>query len=211
MRGWSYAIIGEKLRIGKGTLSDWLRDVPYSPNATVRKRIKEGPAKSAMLRNQSKRASIASARSTALKTIGQLSKRDLLLLGLGLYIGEGTKSCECVQFVNADPNVICLIMRWFREVCGVPLAHFAIAVHIYPDTDEQAALQFWSNITKIPLGQFRKTQRDARLNKSHKLKNKLPHGTALITVKSCGKIELGVGLHRKIMGWIAAAQNDMRA
>ena len=65
-------------------------------------------------------------------------------------------------------------------------------------------------MTNIPLSQFGKTQIDARENKSNKKKRKLPYGTAHLTIKSIGNRNNGVLLHRRIVGWIAAINRQMR-
>ena len=42
-KGHSYNLISLKLNISKSTLSYWLKEVPYTPNKEVLKRIKLGP------------------------------------------------------------------------------------------------------------------------------------------------------------------------
>lgn len=200
--GWSYNVIAQRLHVSKSTLSHWLREIPYSPNATIIKRVKEGPLKSAILRNQKKLATIASIKKKAASEIDVISKRDLFMLGLGLYIGEGTKLYENIRLINSDPDIIKLGVMWFNKICGVPRENFSMSIHIYPDIDEKKAQQFWSKITGIPLAQFAKVYIDRRENKSAQKKRKLPYGTAHLSIKSKNNPDLGVALHRKIMGWI---------
>lgn len=69
-------------------------------------------------------------------------------------------------------------------------------------------MNFWSKATGIPKKQFGKTQIDRRTNKSEKKKRKLPYGTIRLTVRTKGKKEFGVSLHRRIMGWIETALNQ---
>lgn len=209
-KGWSYVMIAQKLHVAKSTLSHWLREVPYMPNATVRRRIHEGPARSAMLRHDMKMFNIADVKRRAAGELGKISKRDLWMLGLGLYLGEGGKLYELVRLINSDPDIIRLAMKWFHDTCGIPLKHFTISIHLYPDVSERQAMQFWSKVTGIPLSQFGKTQMDLRLNKSGKKKRKLPFGTAHIGIRSLGKPEFGVRLHRRIIGWVEETHRQMR-
>lgn len=210
-RGWSYSMIAQELGVAKSTLSHWLREVPYTPNSTVRKRIREGPAISAMRKNAQKMSDIASAKKQAAKELGALSKRDLWMLGLGLYIGEGSKLYETVRLINADPETVRLAISWFHRICGVPLEHFSISIHLYPDVPKKTAIRYWSKVTGIPIRQFGKTQVDLRKNKSGKKRRKLPYGTAHIDVRSRGKPSLGVRLHRRIIGWIVAVYRQSQA
>ncbi len=203
-------MIISRLGVAKSTLSSWLKEVPYKPNETIRQRVKSGLMRSVETRNQNRIKSIKSAKQYGKKEIGVLSQRDLMMLGLGLYIGEGSKLYEQVRVINSDPDIIRLAMRWFREVCGVGEDNFSIAIHLYPDTSISEVKKFWSDITGIRLRQFGKTQVDRRLNKSLKKKRKLPYGTAHITIKSLGDKRLGVELHRRIIGWIEAVYDQAR-
>ena len=209
--GWSYNVIAGRLGVSKSTLSNWLKDTPYTPNDETRRKIKAGPAKSAEIRHAAKVAAIAEAYDSSAREIGMLSKRDLMLLGIGLYIGEGTKMYEMVRVINANPDVIKLAVRWFGEICHVPISNLIMRIHIYPDCDEKTTLRYWSKISGIPLTQFQKTQIDRRTGKKTKKRGTLPYGTAHLSVRSMGNKRHGVMLHRKIIGWIEAIYSKMRA
>jgi hypothetical protein len=101
-------------------------------------------------------------------------------------------------------------MNWFRDICGVPNRNFTIAIHLYPDTPVKEALNYWSKIAGLPKEQFEKIQIDQRQDKSSKKRRRLPYGTAHITVHSRGNQNLGVTLHRRILGWIEAVYRALR-
>lgn len=202
--GWSYNIISDRLGVSKSTLSHWLRDVPYKPNASVRKRIQEGPIISATRRHAKRMATVHAIKRSAEQEIDQLTKRDLWMLGLGLYIGEGSKIFENVRIVNSDANVILLAMRWFRESLHLDTKNFSARLHLYPDTPLKKAIAYWSKITSIPTSQFDKTYVDMRQDKSKRKRRSLPYGTLHITIRSRGDYERGSALHRRIIGWIEA-------
>lgn len=202
LKGWSYNIIIQRLGVPKSTLCHWLKEVPYKPNAKVIKRIKEGPAKSAEKRSKKRLESISLIKKRSAHELGKLSKRDLWMIGIGLYIGEGTKAYESTQIINSNPHIIKLSMKWFRNICEVPIKNFSISLHIYPDVSENQAKKYWSKITGVPISQFAKTQVDRRINKTNHRKRRLPYGTAEITIRACGESKHGVQLHRRIMGWI---------
>lgn len=203
-QGWSYSIIAKRLDVSKSTLSSWLRYIPYKPNKSVKVRMNKGFARSAETRHMCRQRNISEMMEQGKVDIGTLSQRDLLLLGIGLYMGEGTKLYEITRFINSNPEYIACAMKWFREVCKIENQHFSVAVHLYPDSDERRAKRYWSKVTKVPLSQFERVQVDRRIAKSDKKKRKLPHGTAHITIRACGNKQLGVNLHRRIMGWIEA-------
>ncbi|MBU6447848.1 helix-turn-helix domain-containing protein [Patescibacteria group bacterium] len=163
--GWSYNDIHRKLKISKSTLSGWLKAIPFIPNSVVTKRIKQGPAKSIAVRSQRRIELITIIKAKSQSELGKLSARDLWMLGIGIYIGEGTKSYEDVRIINSDVNVIKIAINWFIKVCGVPKENFSLRLHIYPDISDKEAKQYWSAATGIPALQFSKTQIDLRANK----------------------------------------------
>ncbi|MBU3901397.1 hypothetical protein KJ590_03730 [Patescibacteria group bacterium] len=201
-KGYSYNLIAAKLKVSKSTLSCWLKDVPFSPNNLVLKRIKTGPFISGQKSHEKRVINILKIKSLAKKELGIISKRDLWMVGIGLYIGEGSKIYETIRIINSDPKVIALAIKWFKHICNLEIDNITIAIHLYPDNDVKKCLKFWSKITGLPIEQFRKTQIDKRQDKSTKKKRKLPYGTAHLTIVSNGNTDYGVNLHRKITGWI---------
>ena len=200
-KGYSYNIIATKLNLSKSTLSDWLSEIPFKPNKVVLKRIKLAQMKSAIYKNNQKIANILSAKKIAKKEAGNLTKRDLWLLGIGLYLGEGTKTNENIRIINSDPEIIKVAIVWFQKICGLENKNIVPIIHLYPDNNIKKAINYWSKITGIPGRQFAKTQIDRRLNKSSKRKGRLPYGTLQLQIKSYGRREFGRFLHRRIMGW----------
>src|SRR2546429_81813 len=87
--GHSYNYISSALKISKSTLSGWLADIPYTPNEETVKRVGLARAASGKVKSEIKQASIREAIVEAKRELGKVSRRDLLMLGLGLYIGEG--------------------------------------------------------------------------------------------------------------------------
>ena len=197
--GHSYKYIAPVVKVSKSTLSVWLANVPYKPNAETVKRIGRARAASGEAMSRIKQKSIVRARQEARLIIGTLSRRDLLMLGLGLYIGEGAKSTSITCFVNSNPAVINLIIRWFIKALGLRKENLCLRIHIYPDSNQEECLRFWSRKTTIPRSQFQKTQIDRRQNKALVKSGKLPYGTAHLLAKSLGEKRFGVFLARKIM------------
>lgn len=208
-RGCSYNIIQQKLGISKSTLSGWLKGIPYTPNKEVLKRIGAARIKSAIYKNKQQLQNIFEMKKFAKEEIGLISKRDLWFLGIGLYLGEGSKLYENIRIINSDPNIIRLAIRWFKNICNLKTENFSPFIHLYPDTNINKTLQFWSKITEIPKKNFGRTQIDKRTNKSLKKKRILPYGTLHIQIKSLGKKEFGRSLHRRIMGWIEATLSQI--
>ena len=58
------------------------------------------------------------------------------------------------------------MVGWLKEICGLKNNNFRLEIHLYPDSNIKASLNYWSRITGINKNQFGKTQIDCRTNKS---------------------------------------------
>ena len=112
-----------------------------------------------------------------------------------MYLGEGGKTSRgMVRLANSDPDVIKIMMRFFREVCKVPETKFRGSIHTFVHADVNKSEEYWSKISGIPRHQLYRTyvkQSSASLFK----RNTLPFGTFDIYV-------CDTRLFLTIMGWI---------
>lgn len=206
--GYSYGYIAKEVEVSKSTLSTWLSEIPYTPNQKTLETIGKARTASGKKKAEIKLQSIKEAKTEALKEMGNISNRDLFMLGIGLYIGEGSKTTQMVRIVNSNPRIIKLAIRWFDKVCGLKVENFALRIHMYPDNKEKETLDMWVKFTGIPLSQFHKTQIDNRAGKKMGKRGKLPYGTGHLTVRSNGNKAFGVYLSRKIEAWMDRALNN---
>ncbi|GGV81628.1 hypothetical protein GCM10010499_46230 [Streptomyces thermoviolaceus subsp. apingens] len=92
--------------------------------------------------------------------IGTLSPRELFLVGVGLYWSEGAKakpgSHRRVIFVNSDPDMIRLFLRWL-DLLGVEPHRRRFSVNIHESADVPAAEAFWAAQVGIGVGDLLKT------------------------------------------------------
>lgn len=200
--GRSYSEIIKEVDVSKSTLSLWLRDIPLTSKQLE---SLQGRNKSRFLgskASQKKRIELTKKIITEAGTEAKvLIKDNLFLSGLMLYWAEGTKRGEeMVAFSNSDPNMISLIMRWFREVCLVQEDRFRVQIHIHSLHKKEEIKSYWSKTTKVPLRQFHKLI-VKKTSLSHR-KQPLYEGTCSIRVyDKC--------LFRKIMGWKIGVLNEL--
>lgn len=195
--GYSYSLISAKTGISKATLSDWLSGIPYKPNKEVVDRIGKARAASGARHSEMKRVSLVAADTEARNEIGKFSQRDLLMFGLGLYLGEGAKTANAVRIVNSDPAVIAVAVAWFKAM-GVSSEQFGPRIHLYPDSDIDQCIAFWARVIGVPQNQFQRSHVDTRTDKKSKKQGKLPYGTLHLSVRSSGNKKYGVFFFRKI-------------
>jgi hypothetical protein len=198
-RGYSYNYIAKMTGLSISTLSYHLSRIPYTPNTKTIETIGRARIASARAKALAKRKTIDEAKARARKDVGRVSSRDLFMLGLGLYIGEGSKTNDIVRLVNTDYRVIKLYMGWLQSF-GLTLKNFVIRIHLYPDSNVRDAEEYWMEKTGLPRSQFQPASIDRRAGKDRKRSGTHEHGTAHVTVRSRGDKAFGVVLARWISG-----------
>lgn len=212
-QGKSIREIAKKLNVSKGSVSYWCRDIVLNDKQIEKlvKNKKLGAAKGRLIASETKRKKRLKQelvlKKKGINEIGQLSKRDIFLAGVGMYWSEGyTYSCgDQVGFTNADPKMILLMLQWFKKICKVSKDRFSLAVRVNRIHEKRIDKieQYWSNLTGIPRAQFNKT---ILINsKSKKIYSNLKkyYGTLRITIRK------GTRLRRKINGWIAGLSKGL--
>lgn len=200
--GYSYSYIQEQTGVSKSTLSDWLSGLPYRRNQETIAKINRARLMASEAQRAKKKKSINDAYNLAVKDIGKFTKRDLFMLGIGIYIGEGTKTGDFIRVVNSDPKIIKTSIYWFKKIFGLQNSNFSIRIHSYPDNDLDKTIIFWSQVTGLSPGSFLKTVVDTRVNKKKDNHGKLPYGTAHLTVKGNGDKSKGSFLFRRVLALI---------
>jgi hypothetical protein len=200
--GYSYSYIQEQTGVSKSTLCEWLSDLPYKPNQETIEKINKARLMANEAQRAKKRKSIKDAHVLAVKDIGVFNKRDLFMLGLGIYIGEGSKTNNIIRVVNSDPKIIRTMILWFKKVYGLQNINFSIRIHLYPDSNLAKATTFWIKETGLSKGVFLKAFVDNRTDKKRKDFSKLPYGTAHLSIKDAGQGKAGSFLSRRILSSI---------
>ncbi|MBP7831935.1 MAG: hypothetical protein KA028_02895 [Candidatus Pacebacteria bacterium] len=202
LQGYSYSQINELIPVSKSTLSLWLKDIRYVPNKSSLEKIKKSREKITAHRKNAQSVSLENAQKLAKSDIGNLSDRDIFMLGIGIYIGEGTKSNGIIRIINANPSIIRFAMTWLKTITGLSDENFRLRLHLYPDNNVRASEDYWSGQLGLPKKFFHKTYIDIRTNKKLAKRGKLPYGTGHLSIVSNGKPEHGVFLFRRIKAWM---------
>lgn len=205
--GKSYSQIQEVLHIAKSTLSYWLRDVALS-NEAQQRITKRGRAISteALIERNKGQTVIAKERAVRIREEAKEEAKSymgdpLFVAGTSLYWAEGYKrgasgsKWKCVDFTNADPEMVLVMMQFFRKFCSVDEGRFKVQLIAHPNVNMQAAVTYWSALTEIPESQFIKTCTSLSIRSGQKRSNNLTYGTVHIRVYD-------VKLFFRIIGWI---------
>jgi len=161
LQGWTYDRIQVELGCSRSSISLWVRDLPkpeprYTPEEQ-RELMQAGLTRLREAQNEERRRVKDSAR----QEIGELSDRDLFMVGVALYWAEGQKSKpyqrrEVVNFVNSDPAVIKVFLAWL-DLLGVPREHLVYRVMIHESADVDGAERYWAGVVGIDASALQRT------------------------------------------------------
>ena len=159
-RGYSISEIHRRLNVSKGRVSEWVRNVHLSDKSKLRllDRIKLGAIISAENKKTKTRKVIDSLLSEAIKEVSTININSVGLMKLFcslIYWCEGGKDWySSMCFTNSDPQLVKVFLNLFRKSFSVDLKKFRVCVHLHGYHNIRKQLNFWSNITDIPLKQF---------------------------------------------------------
>lgn len=192
--GKSYNDIRKVLDIkSKGTLSHWFKNIKLSKKSIklLEKNNKLAHKRGLFIANKNRKIRIESENTKAYiegqNLIQQITKKEILLIGVILYWGEGTKSEKVpvsLSFSNSDPFMISVYMRFIREILKIPEEKIRAGIHIYPSISVEEARKFWSKITKLPEDRFYIITQISKSSQNKRPFNKLPYGTIAIKINN---------------------------
>jgi hypothetical protein len=206
-QGKSYLEIQKEIHVAKSTLSFWLKDLILSNEVKekISRRGKQISIQALIKRNKKQtliaRQKASDIRSRFSKEILKIEKSELFLLGLGLYLGEGYKrgaegsKWKCVDIANSDPDIIQIMMRFFRECCDVKETDFRLYLSLHDQEKETFVRDFWIQKTGLNKANFIKTSFVISSSSKKKVSKKLEYGTLHIRIYN-------TDLFHKIIGWI---------
>lgn len=197
--GVSIQDIAKTLSVSKGSVSLWVRNIQLSKIQLKKLSLNSQSIESIEKRRQS-RISLEKEKKNIIKSfahkeIDQITLSELRLIGISLYLGEGGKTKpNIVRVANSDPEIIRIMMLFFRKCMQIPESKFRGYIHTHDISNVAGSEKYWSKITDIPLSQFYKTyfiQSIASLKK----RKTLPYGTFEININD-------TKAHLRLMGWM---------
>jgi predicted transcriptional regulator len=159
--GETYPAIAEKLGVSKSSVSLWVRDIPGPPRTRRRSLHARRMGQAYWDAENARRDAVRErTKDESARSIGDLSSRELLLVGTALYWAEGSKDKayarrERLVFINSDVRVIRTYLAWL-DVMGVAESRRSYRLSIHESADVAAATEFWSSVVGVPASDFRK-------------------------------------------------------
>lgn len=158
-RGFSLNEIHKETGVSKSVISDWVRNIDLSEFAKKRllSKIKLGQFVSAERKKAKTEEKIKEYQKQALKELKDFKadKITAKIICSLLYWCEGGKNpFNGVQFTNSDSRLIKNFLYLFRKGFDINESKFRLCIHLHQYHNPQKQIDFWSETTAIPKGQF---------------------------------------------------------
>ncbi len=164
-RGFTYSEIAKICGVSVGTVSAWLRPLPFSEKITIQNKAR------AAVDNRKRMVSINKARTAErAKQYGQVARMaeteyqhyrhsPLFIAGLMLYVSEGDNTHRrLIRLANSRPELHKIFIKFLTVYLGVEKNAIKFWLLLYPDLDEITCMKHWSKKTGISVSQFYKNQ-----------------------------------------------------
>jgi hypothetical protein len=199
---WTLAEIAAELDVAKSSASLWCREVEVDEAALEARRRQrflsgnEGARRRGPnVLQRRKQAEIEQLRAAGAERIGSLTEKEFLVAGVMLYAGEGSKTEGEVRLANSDPRMVLFFCSWLRRFFDIDESRLRVRLYLHEGLDLDAANRFWSELTGVPLDQFRAPYRAVP---DHSIRH-TKHATGCPSVSyNCTRT------HRAVMGLVHA-------
>lgn len=185
-QGRSIKEIESILGIRRSSISLWVRDIELTTQQKSRLSARGLAFEVMERRRQTRWANETKIRTTfleqGLNDILKLSDIDIMMLGLGLYWGEGSKTSRgSIELSNTDPRIIQIHVLFLRKCLGFSVSKIHGHVGLHSHLSIKKAEKYWADISGIPLSQFQKTSiQKSRAGNGER--DRLPFGTFSVGV-----------------------------
>lgn len=204
--GNSYTEIIKQIPVAKSTLSVWLRTVQLSTPQQQRltNRRYEASVRGGVAKKEKRIKHTAEIKKTAILEVGDISKRELWVMGIMLYWGEGAKSKEHnvsqgMIFSNSDPMMVKMYLTWLIKCLEIPIERIKFEIYIHEEYKTRLPQigTYWATVTGFSIAKFSKIYFKRHSVKTNR-KNKGDKYYGMLRVKTTRSTDL----NRKVTGWI---------
>lgn len=196
--GKSYREIVQEIRMSKGTISLWFKDVDWSKDiqAQLAKRARDISTARLIVLNTARKKKLQQlyrkAEEEAAQEFAKFRNDPLFIAGIFTYWGEGDKRDKnSLRLCNTDPIMIKIYVEFLQKICNVPPERICPWLLLYPDLNEHICKKFWIKNAGLASCSFKKS---IFIEGRHK-RNRLTYGVCNISVHDSY-------LKAKLLRWI---------
>ncbi|MBA3530636.1 MAG: hypothetical protein H0T73_01770 [Ardenticatenales bacterium] len=75
-------------------------------------------------------------------------------VGIGIYMGEGTKQGGQLAVSNSNPGILQAFLLFLEKICGVSRSDIRADLNIFDDCDAEGAVSWWAHKLGLEVEQF---------------------------------------------------------
>ncbi len=213
-QGFSYGEILKQIPVAKSTLSLWLRSVRLSnkQKQVLTERKLNAAKRGGEVRKINRIQITEKIRACAEKEIGEITDRELWLVGTALYWAEGNKAkdynvSQGVIFNNSDPVMIKIFLKWLREILKIDENEIKPEIYIHKNSRNNIsdAIKYWAEVADMPIEKFQYIYfKNNKINTKRKNIGNNYYGLLRINIKK------STNINRRISGWISGISKYCR-
>lgn len=162
MKGMAVNQIAIQLKVNKSSASRWVRDIVLNPEELAVSDTKRARL-SAQNKGARKNLELAYERRKSYQLEGREKARENNLLhrqGCLLYWAEGAKARNKVVFVNSDPAMMIMFLRFLREEMQIADSELRLIIHCH--SRDLAVIsrteKYWLTLLRLPDNSLLTTQ-----------------------------------------------------
>ncbi len=203
-KGESIKKIAQLVNVSVSTVSLWCRDVKLTDSQVenLRKRQTDpfyGKKLDYYLKKKKEFSlKLLNLKNEGINSVGKLTKREIFLIGIALYWGEGFKKDSLVGLATLDNNIAKFFIFWINKSFNITTKDLLLRVtaNISYKNKIKELEKYWSKELQIPVSQFSKPFfQNTKWKKEYENKNNY-HGVLRIRARK------SIDLLRKIFGYI---------
>jgi hypothetical protein len=167
--GHSLPEITSMVEVGYGTVWRYIKDVQVGSEYEAALKVKQGGSRS--------RSEVRwrEARNSVKPLIGDISKRDKLLILAALYWGEGTK--KELNIINSDPQLLAVFVDCLESL-GVSRESLTYSLRTHSDVSISQSKKYWAQELGVGTNMVKSVE-----VVQGKKRGKLPHGMCRIRMR----------------------------
>lgn len=162
--GISIRKIAKAVGVSKSTVSLWCGDIVLTieqQNKLIEDDKKGGAvgrARANINKIKERLSRLEKYKNIGRSKVGKINIRDLFVVGIALYWGEGNKKGRRLIFSNSDPEMIKIWMLWLKKCLNISISDVScnVGINEIHKNRVKTVEKYWSEISGIPLADFRK-------------------------------------------------------
>jgi hypothetical protein len=161
--GRSYKEIMHLVPVAKGTLSGWLKNIEMTKEQVknLENRLRDiqdnGRTKSAITNKAKRLEREKDALTKARVTFNKFVNHPLFIPGVILYWAEGARKAGVFQFVNSDPNMVKLMLKWIDLFMEIDKNELRYRLFMHEPYRNENCEKFWAHFLNVSENLFQKT------------------------------------------------------